>query len=56
MNMAVSLQVTPFSWRLAPSKDYQVALFKPYFDAGVKELAQVAGYPVAAIQSCGQLK
>lgn len=25
---------------------------KPYFDAGLRELARAAGYPVAAIQSC----
>ena len=41
-------------WHLL--KNYQIALMKPYFEAGLKELAQVSGYPVAAIQTCGQSK
>ena len=36
--------------------NYQKGLMKPYFDAGLKQLAQVAGYPAAAIQSCSQFK
>ena len=36
-------------WHLL--KNYQIALMKPYFEAGLKELAQVSGYPVAAIQN-----
>ena len=36
--------------------NYQKALMKPYFDAGLKSLAQAAGYPVAAIQSCSQFQ
>ena len=32
--------------------NYQSALMKPYFDAGLKSLAEAAGYPVAAIRSC----
>ena len=41
----------PVDWHLL--KNYQYALIKPYFDAGLKALAKAAGYPVAAIQSCG---
>jgi len=37
-------------------KNFQTALMKPYFDAGLKSLAQAAGCPLAAIQSCGQFK
>lgn len=37
-------------------KNFQIALMNPYFDAGLKSLAQAAGYPLAAIQSCGQFK
>lgn len=37
-------------------KNYQCALMKPYFDAGLKTLAKSAGYPAASIQSCGQFK
>ena len=37
-------------------KNYQVALMKPHFDAGLKHLAQAAGYPVASIEACGQFK
>ena len=44
----------PGDWHML--KNYQIALMKPYFDAGLKSLAQAAGYPVAAIQSCGQFK
>lgn len=36
--------------------NYQKALMKPYFDAGLKALAQAAGYPSAAIQSCSQFQ
>ena len=36
--------------------NYQHAIMKPYFDAGLRELARVAGYPTAAIKSCGQFK
>ena len=44
----------PGDWHLL--KNYQNALIKPYFDAGLKQLACVAGYPVAAIQYCSQFK
>ena len=49
-------EVLPFpgDWHLL--KNYQTALMKHYFDAGLKELACAAGYPVAAIQYCGQFK
>ena len=36
--------------------NYQKALMKPYYDAGLKALAQAAGYPLPAIQSCSQFK
>ena len=44
----------PGDWHLL--KNYQSAIMKPYFDAGLKDLAKVAGYPVASIQACGQFK
>ncbi len=44
----------PGDWHLL--KNYQNALMKPYFDTGLKELARVSGYPVAAIQNCGKFK
>ncbi len=44
----------PGDWHLL--FNYQSALIKPYFDAGLKELAQVSGYPVAAIQNCSEFK
>ena len=37
-------------------KYYQIVLMKPCFDAGLKSLAEAAGYPVAAIRSCSQFK
>ena len=51
-----------FSWVIPYPRDwhmlmnYQKALMKPYYDAGLKALACAAGYPVAAIQSCSQFK
>ena len=36
--------------------NFQKALMKPYYDAGLKALAQAAGYPLPAIQSCSQFK
>ena len=44
----------PGDWHML--KNYQLALMKPYFDAGLKSLAKAASYPLAAIQSCGQFK
>ena len=44
----------PGVWHLL--KNYQCALMKPYFDAGLKTLAHKTGYPATAIQSCGQFK
>lgn len=37
-------------------KNFQHALMKPYFDTGLKALAQSAGYPLAAIQGCSHFK
>ena len=36
--------------------NYQKALMKPYYDAGLKAMAQAAGYPLSAIQTCSQFK
>ena len=44
----------PGDWHIL--KNYQTALMQAYFDAGLKELAQAAGYPVASIQSCSKFK
>ena len=44
----------PGNWRML--KNFQNALIKPYFHMGLKELARVSGYPVAAIQACSQFK
>ncbi len=44
----------PGDWYLL--KNFQIALMKPYFDAGLKELAKVSGYSVAAIQACSKFK
>ena len=37
-------------------KNYQNAIMKPYFDAGLKHLASVSGYPASSIQSESQFK
>ena len=44
----------PGDWHLL--KNYQIALMKPYFEAGLKELARISGYPIAAIQTCSKFK
>ena len=44
----------PGDWHLL--KNYQRVLMKVYYDAGFKSLAEAAGYPCAAIQSCSQFK
>ena len=36
--------------------NYQSALMKPYYDAGLKALASSAGYPLTAIQNSSQFK
>ena len=43
----------PFPGDWHTLKNYQPAVIKPYFDAGLKDLASVAGYPAAATQACG---
>ena len=48
--------VLPYPGDWHALKNYQTALIKAYFDAGLKDMTQAAGYPVAQIQSCSQLK
>ena len=44
----------PGDWHML--MNYQSALMKPYFDAGLRDLAKAAGYPVVSIQAYGQFK
>ena len=44
----------PGDWHML--MNYQSALMKPYFDAGLKSLAEACGYPLPAIKHCTQLK
>ena len=44
----------PGDWHLL--RNFQQVLMKAYYDAGLREIAQTAGYPAAAIQSCSQFK
>ena len=48
--------VLPYPGDWHTLKNYQPALMKAYFDAGLKDMAKAAGYPVAPIQSCSQFK
>ena len=48
------LFVYPGDWHLL--KNYQLSLMKPYFDAGLKDLARASGYPTEAIQNCSKFK
>ena len=36
--------------------NFQKAIMKPYYDAGLKAMAQSAGYPLQAIQTCSQFQ
>ena len=44
----------PGDWHML--MNYQSALMKAYYDAGLKALARAAGYPLAAIQNSSQFK
>ena len=44
----------PGDWHML--MNYQSALMKPYYDAGLKALASSAGYPLTAIQNSSQFK
>ena len=44
----------PGDWHML--KNYQPALFKAYYDAGLKSMAEAAGYLLNQIKSCGQFK
>ena len=44
----------PGDWHLV--KNYQICLMKPFFDAGLRDLATLNGYPAQSIQSCGSFK
>ena len=44
----------PGDWHML--MNYQAALMKPYFDAGLNALVEAAGYPVAGIKACSQFK
>ena len=46
--------IYPGDWHLL--KNYQIALVKPYFEPGLRELAKACKYPLAAIKSCSQFK
>lgn len=48
--------VVPYPGDWHTLMNYQKALMKPYFDAGLKSLADSCGYPVAAIKNCSQFK
>lgn len=40
----------PGDWHLL--KNYQICLMKPFFEAGLKDLAAATGYPVISLQHC----
>lgn len=54
--------VEEFSWIIPYPGDwhmlmnFQAAIIKPYYDAGLRSLAMAAGYPAASIQSTSQFK
>jgi len=44
----------PGDWHML--MNYQIALMKPYFNAGLKHIAQAAGYPTKQLEKCSQFK
>ena len=44
----------PGDWHLL--KNYQNCLMKPFYEAGLKDLASVSGYPLPSIQNCTQFQ
>ena len=48
--------VVPFPGDWHTLCNYQIALMKPYFDAGLKALAEACDYPPTAIKNCSQFK
>ena len=48
------LYAYPGDWHLL--KNYQHCLMKPFFEAGLKQLADYVGYPFQSIQSCSIFK
>ena len=44
------LILMPGDWHAL--KNFQIALMKPHFDLGLKNIAQVAGYPTQQIKTC----
>ena len=44
----------PGDWHML--MNFQSALMKPYFDAGLKSLTETCGYAVASIRQCSQFK
>ena len=43
------LLVYPGDWHIL--KNYQIAVIKPYFESGLRELAKACKHPLAAIKS-----
>ena len=48
--------VIPFPGDWHTLKNYQIALMKVYYDAGLKNIAHASGYPTNQIKTCGQFK
>ena len=48
------LYAYPGDWHLL--KNYQNCIMKPFFEAGLKQLADYVGYPSASIRSCSIFK
>lgn len=48
------LVIYPGDWHLL--KNYQICLFKPYFEAGLKDLAICTGYPALSTETCSNFK
>ena len=44
----------PGDWHLL--KNYQICLMKPFFEAGLRDLAVASGYPARSIENCSKFR
>ena len=44
----------PGDWHLL--KNYQICLMKPFFEAGLRDLATASGYPAKSIENCSKFR
>ena len=48
--------LVPYPWDWHLLKNFQICLMKPFYEAGLKELAEASSYPSQSIQNCTKFK